>query len=212
MNANTNSGSPSAPAGSGADLPADPVDWEARYRAGDAPWNRGAAPPVAEFLRSHHVSGEVLVPGCGTGHDVRLLAAHGARVTGLDISETALAIARSHPSVADERYELGDLFALPEEWIGRFDWVVEHTCFCAIPPARRAYYVEAVSRVLKPGGSLLAVFFLDPGVDEGPPHGVTKDEIATLFNPFLVLEREWLPADTFPEREGGEICQLRVKS
>lgn len=212
MNANTNSGSPSGLPGSGADLPADPVDWEARYRAGDAPWNRGAAPPVAEFLRSHHVSGEVLVPGCGTGHDVRLLAAHGARVTGLDISETALAIARSHPSVADERYELGDLFALPEEWIGRFDWVVEHTCFCAIPPARRAYYVAAVSRVLKPGGSLLAVFFLDPGVDEGPPHGVTKDDIAALFNPFLVLKREWLPVNTFPERENGEICQLRVKS
>lgn len=212
MNANTSSASPSEPPGSGGNHSSpvtDPVDWEARYVAGDTPWNRGAAPPLAEFLRDHHVSGKVLVPGCGTGHDVRLLAAHGAQVTGLDLSETALAMARSQPAVAHEDYELGDLFALPEEWAGRFDWVVEHTCFCAIPPARRADYVAAVSRVLKPGGSLLAVFFLDPGVDEGPPHGATKEEIAGLFDPDFELQEEWIPEMTFEGREGGEICQLR---
>lgn len=214
MSANTNSESPSAPAGSGADLPADPVDWETRYRTGDTPWDRGAAPPIAEFLRTHGITGDVFVPGCGTGHDVRLLASQpgaGARVTGLDLSDTALDMARSHPPVSDERYEQGDLFALPEEWAGRFDWVVEHTCFCAIPPSRRADYVAAVSRVLKPGGALLGVFFLDPGVDEGPPHGATKEEIAAFFNPYFVLEREWQPGDTFPERKGGETCQLLRK-
>lgn len=151
------------------------------------------------------------MPGCGTGHDVRLLASHGSKVIGLDLSETALAMARSQPSVAGERYEQGDLFGLPEEWTGRFDWVVEHTCFCAIPTARRGDYVTAVSRVLKPGGRYLAVFFLDPGVDQGPPHGATRDEIAGLFDPHFVLEREWRPGKTFPEREGGEICQLRRK-
>lgn len=214
MNANTNSASPSGPAGSKTDPVPDRIDWDARYRAGDMPWDRGAAPPIAEFLRTHEITGEVFVPGCGTGHDVRLLAAKSggnARVTGLDFSETALAIARNRPSGTGERYELGDLFALPEEWVGRFDWVVEHTCFCAIPPARRADYVAAVTRVLKPGGNLLAVFFLDPGVVEGPPHGATREEIAALFDPFLVLEREWRPVETFPERENGEICQLRRK-
>lgn len=211
MNANTSSASPSEPPGSGADRRADPTDWEARYRAGDTPWDRGAAPPIAEFLRTHRVTGAVLVPGCGTGHDVRLLAGHGARVTGLDLSPTALAAARSHPPAADERYEQGDLFALPEEWTGRFGWVVEHTCFCAIPPARRHDYVTAAARVLKPGGALLAIFFLDPGVEQGPPHGATRKEIAALFDPLLPLEREWLPEHTFPEREGGEICQLRRK-
>ena len=189
----------------------DPIDWDARYRAGDMPWDRGAAPPIAEFLRTHDITGEVLVPGCGTGHDVRLLAGHGARVTGLDLSETALAMARNLPPVAGELYHSGDLFALPEEWTGRFDWVVEHTCFCAIPPARRADYVKAVARVLKPGGFLLGVFFLDPGVEQGPPHGATREEIAGLFDPFFHLEREWKPADAFPEREGGELCQLLRK-
>jgi methyl halide transferase len=211
MHANTNSASPSAPPGSGT----DPTNWESRYRAGDTPWDRGAAPPLGEFLRGHAILGEILVPGCGTGHDVRLLASSGAgkaRVTGLDLSATALALARSHPTCGGERYVQGDLFALPEEWTGRFDWVVEHTCFCAIPPERRPDYVTAISRVLKPGGILLAVFFLDPGVGEGPPHGATREEIASLFDPHLRLEREWKPTDAFPEREGGEICQLRRRS
>lgn len=211
MHANTNSASPSALPGSGV----DPTDWEARYRAGDTPWDRGAAPPIVEFLRDHAVLGDILVPGCGAGHDVRLLAAQpcgGARVTGLDLSATALSLARSHPSCGNEQYEQGDLFAMPEEWSGRFDWVVEHTCFCAIPRELRPDYVSAVSRVLKPGGTLLAVFFLDTGVGEGPPHGATRNEIEALFAPFLILEREWRPSMVFPERESGEICQLRKRA
>jgi len=191
---------------------ADPVDWDLRYRIGDTPWNRGAAPPLEEFLSLHPVRGDVLVPGCGTGHDVRLLAGQGARVTGIDLAETALAMARNHPPVGDEHYALGNLFALPEEWTGRFDWVVEHTCFCAIPPLRRGDYVDAVVRALKPGGFLLAVFFLDTGVEQGPPHGATREEIASLFDPFFHLEQEWKPVRTFPEREGGEMCQLRRKN
>lgn len=219
MNANTNSASPSEPAGSGSDPVsdpvADPVNWEARYVAGDTPWDKGgAAPPLLDFLARHPVVGRVLVPGCGPGHDVRAIAAQeggGAEVTGLDLSETALRFARSFPPAASETYEQGDLFALPEEWAGRFDWVLEHTCFCAIPPTRRADYVAAVSRVLKTGGHYLAIFFLDPGVDEGPPHGVTRDEIARFFHPDFELLEEWIPSAAFEGREGREICQLRRK-
>jgi len=210
MNANTNSASPSAPAGSDADPATNPVNWEARYVAGDTPWDKGgAAPPLLEFLARHSVTGRVLVPGCGPGHDVRAIALRGAEVTGLDLSETALRIAREFATMGSENYEQGDLFAMPEEWAGRFDWVVEHTCFCAIPPVRRADYVRAISRVLKPGGHNLAIFFLDPGVDEGPPHGATREEIAGLFDPDFELLEDWIPEMTFEGREGQEICQLR---
>jgi methyl halide transferase len=214
MNANTSSASHSGPPGSASnpvpDPFADPVNWEARYVAGDTPWDKGgAAPPLAEFLRDHHITGKILVPGCGTGHDVRLLAAHGAQVTGLDLSETALTMARKQPADANEDYELGNLFALPREWDSRFDWVFEHTCFCAIPPVRRTDYARAISRVLKPGGHYLAIFFLDPGVEQGPPHGATREEISALFDPDFELLEEWIPSASFEGREGQEICQLR---
>jgi methyl halide transferase len=189
--------------------PVDHVDWDLLYRTGNTPWDRGAAPPLLEFLRTHRITGEVLVPGCGAGHDVRALAAQGDDVTGLDLSPTALRIARAHAPAGSESYAEGDLFALPREWDERFDWVVEHTCFCAIPPAMRPDYAEAISRVLKPGGRFLAIFFLDPGVEQGPPHGATREEIAGLFDPDLELIEEWLPDKVFPGREGSEICQLR---
>jgi len=216
MNANTNSASPSGPPGSVSnpvpDPVADPVNWEARYVAGDTPWDKGyEAPPLADFLALHHITGRVLVPGCGPGHDVRAISSNGAEVTGLDLSEAALRLARDFPPTGTEIYKQGDLFALPKEWEDRFDWVFEHTCFCAIPPPRRTDYVISLSSVLKPGGHYLAIFFLDPGVDQGPPHGATREEISTLFDPGFELLEEWIPEKTFAGREGQELCQLRRK-
>jgi len=216
MNANTNSASPSGPLGSGGkpagDPVADPVNWEARYVSGDTPWDKGrAAPPLTDFLARHPIAGRVLVPGCGPGHDVRAIATHGPEVTGLDLSETALRFAHGFTVAGSEIYVQGDLFALPKEWEGQFDWVFEHTCFCAIPPILRAEYVRAIARVLKPGGRYLAIFFLDPGVEQGPPHGATHEEISNLFDPNFELLKEWIPSTSFEEREGQELCQLRRK-
>ena len=65
--------------------------------AGDTPWDKGfAAPALTAFLSTHPIQGEVLVPGSGPGHDVRALAASdgSAKVTGLDLSPSAIALAR----------------------------------------------------------------------------------------------------------------------
>ncbi len=193
--------SPTEPAGAG-------VDWEARWQAGDTPWDKGtAAPPLVDWLARHPVSGRVLVPGCGSGHDVRALAAAGADVLGLDLSPTALAHAASFPPVAGERYRLENLFTLPPELHGTFDAVFEHTCFCAIDPARRADYVAAVHAALRPGGHLLAIFYLDPGPEPGPPHGVTPAELDALFAGFH-LEHQETPARAFAGRERRERLRL----
>lgn len=87
--------------------------------------------------------------------------------------------------------------------------MVEHTCFCAIPPLWRSNYVHAVLQTLKPGGHYLAIFYLDPDSPEGPPHGVSKGEIRRLFDPHFSLLEEWTPTASFEGREGREICQLR---
>ena len=130
-------------------------------------------------------------------------------MTGLNISGTAIHLAQSFSCEAGEIHEMGDLFHLPEKWQGHFDWVVEHTCFCAIDPALRAGYVRAIAGALKPGGHLYAIFYLNPDADEGPPFGVTKEEIGQLFDPALELLEEWVPTRTFEGREGRELCQLR---
>ena len=186
------------------------TDWNSRYEAGDTPWDKGEAHPVLYDMLVHGaLSGRVLVPGCGTGHDVRALARLGLDVTGLDLAPLAIARARSYPLVGNETYLLGDLFNLPAAFSGSFDGVFEHTCFCAIDPARRADYVSAVANALRHGGRLLSVFFADPdNGGQGPPFGCTAREIDGLFEQRFRLLEESREIPTYPERVGRELLRL----
>lgn len=186
------------------------MDWNRRYEEGDTPWDKGAPhPALAHEVARGFLSGRVLVPGCGSGHDVRALAAQGLSVTGLDIAPLALEAALSRRPIGGETYELGDLFSLAPHLRGAFDGVFEHTCFCAIDPAQRSAYVDAVAEALKPGGRLLAVFYLDPGRDgDGPPFGCTPGEIDALFGGRFRLLSEHRDIPTFDEREGRESLRL----
>lgn len=189
-----------------------PTDWESMYQTSETPWDKGApCPGLIDFLAENAVTGRVLVPGCGFGHDVRALAAGGAEVIGIDIAPSAVEAASKIPTTHHETYELADLFALPPHLRGSFDWVWEHTCFCAIDPSLRSAYVEAVAGALKPGGHLLAIFYLDPGQsgpDEGPPFEVSIAELDRLFLPHFTLVREWLPERAYVGREGREWMRL----
>lgn len=198
------------------------MNWDERYQAKDTPWEKGApAPPLIEWLRKRGaLEGEVLVPGCGYGHDVRAIAAASPRstVVGIDISATALKEALSYSSVGREVFQSANIFALPQSLQCRFDWVFEHTCFCAIQPEQRLDYVKMAVSALKPEGQLLAIFYLNPWdlEDEipeggGPPFGVTKEELDNLFSPHFKLVDELKPETAFPGREGREIVRLLRK-
>jgi SAM-dependent methyltransferase len=189
------------------------TDWEDRWRKNETPWDKGyGAPPLTECLdlgmEELYGARRVLVPGCGSGHDVRELAGRGIGATGLDLSPTAITRARAMPRVGDEDYLCGDLFEA--DWrIGReFDTVWEHTCFCAIDPALRGAYAKAMAEILPPGGHLVGLFFLrpwDPGEkEEGPPHAVTREEVEALFAPRFELRKDRVPERAYPGREGRE--------
>ena len=147
------------------------MDWEQRYRDGDTPWDKGeASPGLVDYLKQHPLKGSVLVPGCGVGHDVRAIAQYGGAVTGIDLAPSAIAAAQQFPIVNGEQYEVQDLFRLPELHRAQYDYVFEHTCFCAIDVVLRPQYVKSVVKALKPGGHLLAVFYINPDHDKsGPP-------------------------------------------
>ena len=84
-----------------------------------------------------------------------------------------------------------------------FDWVFEHTLFCAIQPGERDEYVRALLRWLKPGGQYLAVNYLIPDRD-GPPFGTTRDELRQRFSPHFDPVQEWVPR-SYPNRTGLEL-------
>lgn len=197
-----------------------PSDWESRYQNKDTPWDKGEAnPALIDFLKGHPVHGRVLVPGCGFGHDVRAIASAGAGhsdVLGVDIAPSAVQGARgiSACDASGGRYELVDFLALPPDFHGGFDWIWEHTCFCAIDPGARPAYVTSAAHALKPRGQLLAIFYLNPDLapgENGPPFGVSTGELDALFDPQFELLRDWIPSRTYPKRKGRERMRLYVK-
>ena len=190
------------------------TDWDALYERRETPWEKGQPhPALVDFLAENGpLAGEIFVPGCGSGHDVRALSMSSNHVVGIDIASRAIAKAKSRPPVANEEYALADLFNLPASFDQRFDWIFEHTCFCAIDPRRRSDYVNAIVRLLKPGGQLLAIFFINPDHDEeGPPYRVSIEELKEFFGEHFIVERGWVPARTHPGREERELMRVLRK-
>lgn len=184
-------------------MPAD--YWETRYQTHDMPWEKGApSPGLVDFLAAHPdlPRGTVAVPGCGTGHDVREFARAGFAATGFDLAPSAIAQARKRTPAAGWHadFQLADF--LHDEPPQNFDWLFEHTLFCAIQPGERDDYVRAVLRWLKPGGTYLAVNYFDCGPD-GPPWPTTRAEQVGRFSPQFELLAEWTPR-SYPNREGKE--------
>ncbi len=196
---------------------AEETDWEDQYRRGETPWDKGGpSPGLVRYLEENPVRGRVLVPGCGLGHDVRALAQAGAEVMGLDVAPLAVQRARACEVVGGESYRLGNFFAVEDDLRGAFDWVWEHTCFCAIDPGRRPAYVASVLQVLKERGRLLGVFYLDPYDEEhqpgvGPPHGCTMEEIEELFGNDFLIEESWTPGAAYEGREERERMLLLAR-
>ena len=179
--------------------------WETRYRTGDMPWEKGApSPGLVDFLSTHGDSprGTVCVPGCGTGHDVREWARAGFTAFGFDLAPSAIRLATesTHAAGLTARFLVADF--LRDEPPLQFDWVFEHTLFCAINPLEREDYVRAVLRWLKPDGQYLAVNYLIPDQD-GPPFGTTREELGRRFFPHFDLLQEWMPR-SYPNRTGLE--------
>lgn len=181
------------------------TNWEELYRKGETPWEKGEpSPGLVDFLAAHPnlVRGAVCVPGCGTGHDVRAWAAAGFEAYGFDIAPLAIKAAKEKTFAANLHAVFAEADFLIDPPPRPFDWLFEHTLFCAINPCDRRDYVHAALRWLKPKGHFLAVFYLIPDED-GPPFGTTRDEILARFTPHFDMLDQWVPR-SYPNRTGLE--------
>jgi cyclopropane fatty-acyl-phospholipid synthase-like methyltransferase len=182
------------------------TDWEKLYQTGDTRWEKGEpSPGLVDFLAASAdlPRGRVLVPGCGTGHDVRAWAAAGWTATGLDLAPSAIRQAQERTTAAGLKADFQLSNFLESEPETPFDWMFEHTLYCAINPARRDDYVRAVLRWLKPGGQFLAIHYMLRDTDE-PPHGCTQQELMERFLPHFTLKQGWVPR-SLPSRAGLEL-------
>ncbi|KAF2128535.1 thiol methyltransferas-like protein [Dothidotthia symphoricarpi CBS 119687] len=171
-------------------------------------WDRGQpSPAFVDFLDTHAygkslVNGghqlKALVPGCGRGHDVAMLALHGFESYGLEVSPTAVETANEHvkfqlakpaphnfgetvnrPTPANARVILGDFFQ--QDWkgelgadFGGFDLIYDYTFLCALLPEMRKDWVRRMADLLSPTGVLVCLEFpmWKPLKAQGPPWGL----------------------------------------
>lgn len=188
------------------------MDWNARYLAHDTPWDKQAAHPEwIDFFSDKKDLGTVLLPGCGFGHDAGFLAQTGAfsQVNATDISPIAIKQAKeTYPSVD---FFLSDF--LHDSSRNSYDWICEHTLFCAIDLEARPSYVQAIAKSLRNGGSFIGIFYLETGNPDGvgPPFRSSEKELDDHFANDFILQKSWVPQNTFAGREQKEQVRLYQK-
>lgn len=187
--------------------------WDASYQDGPAPWDTGRPQPaVVRVAAAGGFAGAVLDVGCGTGENTLHIASSGLSVLGVDVAETALAMARTK---AAERGIIGASFAVADalqlDQLGRgVDTVLDCGLFHTFDGDERAAYVAGLAAVTEPGGTLHVLCFSDQGPDAGP-HPVTEDELRAAFgagNDWHVAAIEAERVQTRFHDEGGAPAWL----
>ncbi|KAI1003051.1 hypothetical protein K3495_g5153 [Podosphaera aphanis] len=217
--------------------------WDALWKDGFCPWDRGCPNPALIDLleerqdllpfRQQSVKKTALVPGCGKGYDVFLLAAYGFNTYGLEISETALEKAKSLEKELETRdayktkdgvergeikWLVGDFF---DEYLlrsfgqeGKFDLIYDYTFLSALPPFMRPAWSSRMLNLLANDGRIICVEFptYKPHSTGGPPWALPpKVYEAHLSRPGIDLEyseTEGLIEDKLREPSVDRLCQI----
>ncbi|MGH7041046.1 MAG: methyltransferase domain-containing protein [Acetobacteraceae bacterium] len=175
------------------------IDWDAKYRAGSAPWERAGPHPAFLEWRAAGVLTpcRILIPGAGRSPEPLALAEAGFDVTLLDTAPSAVAAqqarfarlgVRAHAVAADLFTWVPDAaFDAPA-----FDAVYDQACLCALPPGLWPDYAARLAAWLRPGGGLF-VLFMQTGQPGGPPFDCGLAAMRRLFDP-----ARWGWPDTLP--------------
>jgi SAM-dependent methyltransferase len=158
--------------------------WDASYQDGPAPWDIGRPQPaVARLASAGGFAGVVLDAGCGTGENTLCVASLGLPVLGVDVAETALAIARKK---ADERgieVEFASLDIFQLNGLGRtFQTVLDCGLFHTFDRDERTQYTASLASVIEHNGTVYVLCFSDDGPDTGP-HPISQEELRAAFIP-----------------------------
>jgi cyclopropane fatty-acyl-phospholipid synthase-like methyltransferase len=167
----------------------------------EIPWNIETPPnALVELGESGKVKPcKTIDLGCGAGNYAIYLASIGFDVTGVDISQTAVEIAKENAKKKGVNSYflvsnvLGDLNEVKETFDFAYDWELLHHIF----PEKRKKYVENVYRILNSGGKYLSVCFSekDPQFGGSGKYRETRlgtilyfsseDELRGLFDPYF---------------------------
>jgi cyclopropane fatty-acyl-phospholipid synthase-like methyltransferase len=159
--------------------------WDDSY-TGQTPaaWDIGRPQPMfLQLAEQGLLSGRVLDAGCGTGENALMAAAHGADVTGVDVSAVAIQKARAKAAERgiSARFEVGDALDLGAVGAG-FDAAIDSGMFHVFGDDDRARYVASLAAALTAGGTVYLMCFSDRQPGDWGPRRVRQDELRSAFS------------------------------
>jgi SAM-dependent methyltransferase len=155
------------------------------------PWSIGAPQPeLLALIEQGKFHGNVLDVGCGEAAVSLYLAERGHHTVGLDLSPTAIDLARREAEkrgLKNATFEVADI----SDFTGYdncFDTIVDSTLFHSIPVEAREGYQQSIVRAAAPGASYFALVFAKDAVPEGPINAVTEDELRAVVSKYWVVD------------------------
>lgn len=180
--------------------------WTQRWEEGKTGWDIGYPSPALTKYAEAKIpkTASILIPGAGNAYEAQWLYEQGwTRVHVLDISHIPLnRIKENHPEFPKQQLIHCNFF----DHQGQYDFILEQTFFCALPPTLRPDYVQQMTRLLNPDGRLAGLLFNFPLTEQGPPFGGSIEEYQTRFGPnfeILTLEHS---LDSIKPRSGHELA------
>ncbi|HEY8607187.1 MAG TPA: methyltransferase [Noviherbaspirillum sp.] len=186
--------------------PSQPQFWSDRFERKFTPWDRGGVPEAFRtFVAGAARPCATLIPGCGAGHEVALLAAAGWDVTAIDFSPAAVAAARQALGPLADRVQLADFFSFAPSTPP--DLIYEQAFLCALPRDRWPAIVERWAHLLTPGGLLAGYFYFD-NAEKGPPFGADPGQLRRMLAPHFAQVEDHAVTDSIPIFAGKERWQV----
>ena len=157
------------------------------------PWAKMKVNPfLEEYLEYNIGEGKALVVGCGLGDDALALSEAGFDVTAIDISESAILWCNKRFDGFGIDFCVQDVFELPPEMIGAYDFVFEALTIQSLPLEFRNKIITAISSLLSPKGKILVVANgkREGEKFDGPPWPLEMNELK-LFGMKALRELEF---------------------
>jgi hypothetical protein len=148
----------------------------------------------------------VLIPGCGSGYEVRAFHEAGHDVTAIEFSAAAVARAREVLGPLGNKVIHGDFFKhdLSES---RYGLIYERGFLCSLPPGRWPHYASRMASLLTVGGELVGLFLYGQE-PEPPPYPLTQEKAVDLLGcSFRLRHSEHSVARSVPVYQGLEYWQ-----
>jgi SAM-dependent methyltransferase len=175
--------------------------WDAPYRRERMPgWDVGR--PCTHLVKAVEDGtfkpGRAIVFGCGTGTNAIYLAKRGFEVTGVDVSPTALSIAKKKADEANVNVEwmLADVVALPR--LEPYDLIFDRGCYHHVCQYDSPGFVETLRQLSHAGTQAMILAGSPADGNRGGPPRIPEETIRRDFSE--LFDFEWLRHITFDSR------------